>query len=147
MVSKMMQTKNKDLIKEAEGLELKAYLCPAQVWTIGYGHTGDDVWPGLTITLPEAEALLTSDLERFEGYVNKHVKVALSQNQFDALVSFVYNVGAQAFIDSTLLKKLNAGDYEGAADQFPRWNKSKGRVLNGLVKRRDKERKLFLGEL
>jgi len=142
-----MQTKNKDLIKEAEGLELKAYLCPANVWTIGYGHTGDDVWPGLVITLAEAEALLTKDLKRFEGYIDKYVKVPLTQNQFDALVSFVYNIGAQAFIESTLLKKLNAGDYEGAAAQFPRWNKAKGKVLAGLVKRREKELKLFKGEL
>lgn len=140
----LMKTKNKEIIKEAEGLRLEAYLCPAKVWTIGYGHTGEDVWPGLTITKGEAESLLERDLKRFEGYVSGYVQVDLTQNQFDALVSFTFNVGAEALRTSTLLKKLNANDYEGAADQFLRWNKSKGVVLAGLTKRREKERKLFL---
>lgn len=142
----LMRTHNKEIIKEHEGLRLEAYLCPAGVWTIGYGHTGSDVWPGLVITKEWAEWLLEEDLKRFEANVSGYVKVDLTQDQFDALVSFTYNVGAEAFKNSTLLKKLNAEDYEGAANEFPRWNKSKGKVLGGLVKRRNEERKLFLGE-
>lgn len=141
-----MRTRNKEVIKEAEGLRLEAYLCPAGVWTIGYGHTGSDVWPGLVITEKWAEQLLEEDLKRFEAYVSGYVRVDLTQDQFDALVSFTYNVGAEAFKNSTLLRKLNAGDYEGASKEFARWNKSKGKVLPGLVKRREKERKLFVGE-
>lgn len=142
----LMRTSNKQIVKDAEGLRLEAYLCPAGVWTIGYGHTGTDVWPGLVITEKWAESLLERDLRTFEAYVSGYVKVDLTQDQFDALVSFVYNIGAEAFKNSTMLKKLNAGDYEGAAKEFPRWNKSKGKVLPGLVKRREAERKLFLGE-
>lgn len=142
----LMRTSNKQIVKNAEGLRLEAYLCPAGVWTIGYGHTGTDVWPGLVITEKWAESLLERDLRTFEAYVSGYVKVDLTQDQFDALVSFVYNIGAEAFKNSTMLKKLNAGDYEGAAKEFPRWNKSKGKVLPGLVKRREAERKLFLGE-
>ena len=142
----LMRTSNKEVIKEAEGLRLEAYLCPAGVWTIGYGHTGPDVWPGLVITEKWAEQLLEEDLKRFEAYVSGYVRVDLTQDQFDALVSFTYNVGAEAFKNSTLLRKLNAGDYEGASKEFTRWNKSKGKVLPGLVKRREKERKLFVGE-
>lgn len=138
-----MQTKNKDIIKDAEGLELTAYKCPAGIWTIGYGHTGSDVWPGLTITKPEAEALLEKDLKRFEKGISEMVKVGLTQGQFDALVSFTYNVGQEAFKNSTLLKRLNAGDYEGAAEQFQRWNKAGGKTLLGLIRRREAERKLF----
>lgn len=142
----LMKTYNKDVIKEFEGLRLEAYLCPAGVWTIGYGHTGGDVWPGLVITKEWAEWLLEEDLKRFEANVSGYVRVDLTQDQFDALVSFTYNVGAEAFKNSTLLKKLNAGEYEEAADQFLRWNKSKGKVLAGLTNRRKKERALFLGE-
>lgn len=138
-----MQTKNKDIIKDAEGLELTAYKCPAGRWTIGHGHTGSDVWPGLTITKPEAEALLEKDLRRFEKGISEMVKVELTQGQFDALVSFTFNVGLEAFKNSTLLKKLNAGDYEGAAEQFQRWNKAGGKTLLGLIRRREAERKLF----
>jgi lysozyme len=141
-----MKTSNKEIIKYYEGLRLEAYLCPAGVWTIGYGHTGSDVWPGLVITKEWAEWLLDEDLKKFEAYVSGYVKVDLTQDQFDALVSFTYNVGAEAFKNSTMLKKLNAGDYEGAAKEFPRWNKSKGKVLPGLVKRAEAQRKLFLGE-
>lgn len=142
----LMKTSNKEIIKYYEGLRLEAYLCPAGVWTIGYGHTGSDVWPGLVITKEWAEWLLDEDLKKFEAYVSGYVKVDLTQDQFDALVSFTYNVGAEAFKNSTMLKKLNAGDYEGAAKEFPRWNKSKGKVLPGLVKRAEAQRKLFLGE-
>lgn len=157
-----MKTYDKAIVKEHEGLELTAYPDPASPkavakrkglpheglsgapWTIGYGHTGADVYEGLTITLAQAETLLERDLRTSEGYVNSLVKVGLTQNQFDALVSFVYNVGGGAFKDSTLLRLLNAGDYTGAADQLLRWNKAQGKVMAGLIKRRQKERELFL---
>ncbi|MND20258.1 Lysozyme RrrD [compost metagenome] len=139
-----MITQNKQAIKTAEGLRLTAYKDGGGVWTIGYGHTGADVREGLTIPLSEAERLLTRDLRVAENHVNGAVKVKLTQNQFDALVSFVYNVGGEAFRSSTLLKKLNAGDYLGAADQFPRWNKDNGKVVDGLTNRRREERELFL---
>jgi lysozyme len=139
-----MITQNKQAIKTAEGLRLTAYKDGGGVWTIGYGHTGADVREGLTIPLSEAERLLTRDLRVAEGHVNEAVKVKLTQNQFDALVSFVYNVGGGAFRSSTLLKLLNAGDYEGAANQLPRWNKDNGKVVNGLTNRRHEERELFL---
>ena len=139
-----MITQNKQAIKTAEGLRLTAYKDGGGVWTIGYGHTGSDVREGLTIPLSEAERLLTRDLRVAEGHVNDAVKVKLTQNQFDALVSFVYNVGGGAFRSSTFLKLLNAGDYEGAANQLPRWNKDNGKVVNGLTNRRHEERELFL---
>ena len=139
-----MQTVNKSAIKIAEGLRLKAYLDTGGVWTIGYGHTGPEVVKGLTITMEQAEALLTEDLRTAEDHVNSAVKVKLTQNQFDALVSFVYNIGGGAFKESTLLRLLNAGDYEGAANQLPRWVKDNGRLIDGLVNRRREERELFL---
>ena len=139
-----MITQNKQAIKTAEGLRLTAYKDGGGVWTIGYGHTGAEVREGLTIPLSEAERLLTRDLRVAEGHVNSAVQVKLTQNQFDALVSFVYNVGGGAFKTSTLLKLLNAGDYEGAANQLPRWNKDNGKVVGGLTTRRHEERELFL---
>lgn len=139
-----MITQNKQAIKTAEGLRLTAYKDGGGVWTIGYGHTGADVREGLTIPLSEAERLLTRDLRVAEGHVNDAVKVKLTQNQFDALVSFVYNVGGGAFRSSTLLKLLNAGDYGNAADQLLRWNKDNGKVVDGLTNRRREERSLFL---
>lgn len=139
-----MQTVNKQTIKDHEGLRLTAYKDGGGVWTIGYGHTGADVREGLTVPLSEAERLLTRDLKTAEGHVNGAVQVKLTQNQFDALVSFVYNVGGEAFRTSTMLRLLNAGDYVGAANQFPRWNKDNGKVVQGLINRRAKERDLFL---
>lgn len=143
-----MQTVNKDAIKEHEGLRLVAYLDSVGVWTIGYGDTGPDVVQGLVITKEQAENRLSKRLVEFEGYVNRAVKVKLTQNQFDALVSLVYNIGPTNFNDSTLLRKLNAGDYAGAADQFLVWNKGRvdGKlvVISGLVNRRNAERQLFL---
>ncbi|UCW44322.1 endolysin [Pseudomonas phage PPAY] len=145
-----MRTNNIDAIKEHEGLRLVAYLDSVGVWTIGYGDTGPDVVKGLTITKEEAEKRLRKRLVEFEGYVNTYVKVPLKQHQFDALVSLVYNIGPTNFKTSTLLKKLNAGDYIGAADQFLVWNKGRvdGKlvVIKGLANRRAKERKQFLGE-
>lgn len=131
-----------NLIKKYEGCKLTAYKCPAGVWTIGYGHT-DGVKKGLKITLNQAESFLREDIKKFENGVNRLVASPLNQNQFDALVSFCFNCGLWAFKTSTLRQKLNAGDYAGAAKEFPRWNKSGGKVLNGLVKRRAAEQKLF----
>lgn len=142
--SKSMSLGDVDLIKESEGLRLKAYLpTPNDVWTIGYGHT-KTAKPGMKITQRGAEELLKHDLAWVEAALARYVKVPLNQNQYDALASFVYNLGATNFKNSTLLKKLNAGDYRGAADQLPRWNKQKGKVLRGLTIRRAKERDLFL---
>ncbi|AXW96847.2 lysozyme [Cronobacter sakazakii] len=145
-----MRTSEKGLalIKEFESCQLKAYRCPAGVWTIGYGWTqpvdGKPVRAEMEIDMPTAERLLKTGLIGYENDVMKLVRVKLSQAQFDALVSFTYNVGSRNFSTSTLLKKLNAGDYAGAADEFLRWNKSRGKVLNGLVRRRAAERELFL---
>ncbi|MDR1662081.1 MAG: glycoside hydrolase family protein [Azoarcus sp.] len=131
------------IVKESEGLYLKAYLCPANVLTIGYGHTAG-VEKGMIITEAQADAYLLADVGATESAVYRSVKVDLTSNQFSALVSFTFNVGAGNFSSSTLLKKLNAGDYVGAADQFLVWNKGGGKVLPGLVTRRTKERELFL---
>jgi lysozyme len=166
-----------DLIKAYEGIRdgdpstvnLDPYLCPANVATIGWGHAIVDPDTGLQlkgreglkrarelfpdgITLEEAEALLRTDLEERERDVSSLVKVYVSQGQFDALVSFAFNVGtdidadsiAEGLGDSTLLRKLNYQDYAGAAAEFPKWNKSEGRVLLGLTRRRQAERDLFL---
>jgi len=141
---KPRKIKNVQMIKDHEGLRLQAYLpTPNDVWTIGYGHTGS-AHKGMVITEEKAEALLRQDTEWVEDTLNKNVVVPLTQNQYDALASLVYNIGAGAFSSSTLLRLLNMGDYEGAANQFPRWNKQKGRALKGLTKRREEERKLFL---
>lgn len=145
----------KALIKEFENLEVIAYPDPGTggaPWTIGWGHTGPEVKPGLTWTRTQAEQALNNDLAQFERDVTQLVKVKINQNQFDALVSFAFNVGsdidaddiAEGLGDSTLLKKLNAGDYDGAADEFPKWNKAAGKVLKGLTRRRNAERDLFL---
>jgi len=130
------------LIREFEGLELKAYKCPAGVLTIGYGHT-KEVAAGMVITEGKAEALLREDLVWVEEAINTKVVVPLTQNQYDALASFIYNVGAGAFTKSTLLRKLNAEDYSGASAEFKRWNKASGKVLRGLVRRRKAEQELF----
>lgn len=137
--------KGLDLIKSFEGLRLSAYKCPAGVWTIGYGTTAG-VKPGQSITKERAEELLRDDVKRFEDQVLRLVKVPLTQGQFDALVSFTYNLGAANLGNSTLLRLLNAGDYKGAAAQFDRWTKAGGKELPGLVKRRAAERALFEGK-
>lgn len=146
--AKTISTNGTKLIASFEGLELTAYLCPAKVWTIGLGTTvysnGQPVKKGDTCTKEQALQYKAHDLRRFENCVNSAVKVSINQNQFDALVSLAYNIGPKAFKDSTLLKKLNASDYKGAADQFLVWNKSRGKVLKGLVNRRAAEHTLFL---
>ena len=140
----------RQLIKLAEGLRLRAYRCPAGKWTIGYGDTGPNVRPGLTITEAEAEERLAHRLAwEFEPGVAQLLAVPVTGNQFSALVCFAYNTGLQALAESTLLRKLNAGDYAGAAAEFPRWNKKRdeatGRMVPvpGLTTRRAAERELF----
>ena len=132
------------LIKSFEGLRLKSYQDSVSVWTIGYGTTRG-IGPGVTITNEQAERMLMNDIAGFEPELDKLAKVPLSQNQWDALMSFVYNLGAANLGSSTLLKLLNAKDYAAAADQFPRWNKAGGQVLAGLTKRRAAECAMFLG--
>lgn len=145
-----MQTSEKGiaLIKQFEGCKLTAYQDSVGIWTIGYGWTqpvdGKPIRAGMTIKQETAERLLKTGLVSYESDVSRLVKVGLSQGQFDALVSFTYNLGARSLSTSTLLRKLNAGDYAGAADEFLRWNKAGGKVLNGLTRRREAERALFL---
>lgn len=139
------------LIKMFEGLRLKAYLCSAGVPTIGYGHT-KGVRLGDTCSDAQADAWLQEDVQEAVAAVNRLVKVPVTQGQFDALVSFTFNLGADEDVDdkaeglgdSTLLKKLNAGDITGAAAEFGKWVKAGGVVVEGLVKRRQAERELFL---
>jgi len=135
-----------NLICGFEGLELKAYDDGVGVWTIGYGTTtvnGVKVKKGDTCTIEQAKSYMAQDLKKFESAVDTSVKVTITQNQFDALVSLAYNIGTGAFKSSTLLKKLNAKDFKGAAAQFDRWNRAGGKVMQGLINRRAKERKLF----
>lgn len=137
-------SKGLTLTEQFEGLRLTAYQDSVGVWTIGYGHTGDDVHPGLTITQQQASALLLKDVASAVADVNRLVNVPLTQNQFDALVDFVFNVGGGNFASSTLLRNLNAGNYAGAAAQFPRWVHAGNQILPGLVTRRKAEQALFL---
>ncbi|MCU4389894.1 lysozyme [Acinetobacter courvalinii] len=137
-----------NLISSFEDLKLEAYLCPAGVWTIGFGTTvypdGKKVKKGDTCTAAKAKEYFAHDLSRFEAAVNQAVTVSITQNQFDALVSLTYNIGETALKKSTLLAKLNKCDIKGAAEQFAVWNKGGGQVLKGLVRRRAAERVLFL---
>ena len=138
-----------ELIKAFEGLRLQPYSCPAGVASIGYGSTrysdGEPVVLGDDSILPrDAEVLLRFTLKKYEQAVNAAVKVSLTQGQFDALVSFAYNVGIGKLQDSTLLRKLNAGDCKGAAAEFDNWVHAGSEVLPGLVKRRAAEREDFL---
>lgn len=144
MGKKIMQISKEglSLIKKFEGFESRAYLCPAGVWTIGYGHT-KDVKEGDEWSQTHAEHMLEVELEEFCEYVNKMVEVPLEQYQFDALVAWVYNLGAGNFKESTLLRVLNQGDYDDVPHQIKRWNKAGGRVLQGLVRRREAEALLF----
>ncbi|MFX2484984.1 lysozyme [Serratia marcescens] len=137
-----------ELIKRFEGLELKAYQDSVGVWTIGYGWTqtvdGKKIAPGMRIDQATADRLLKCGVVQYEQGVNQLVKVKITQGQFDALVSFAYNLGLRSLSTSTLLQKLNAGDKQGAADQFGRWVNAGGKRLDGLVSRRAAEREMFL---
>jgi lysozyme len=132
-----------DLVKRFEGLRLEAYLCPAGKPTIGYGHTGG-VKLGDRVDQAAAEKLLAQDLAAFALYVNSAVRVGLEQNQFDALVTFAFNV--KGWRTSTLLRLVNEGQLEAAAAEFQKWNHADGKVLAGLTSRRAAERELFEGQ-
>jgi lysozyme len=133
------------LIKKFEGCELEAYQDAVGVWTIGYGHI-KGVKEGMTITKQQAEEMLEEELIEYENYVKEAVKYQLDQCMFDALVSWTYNLGPSNLNSSTLLKVLNAGDYDGVPEQIKRWNKAGGKVLQGLVRRREAEALLFEGK-
>lgn len=134
-----------DIIKTAEQLRLKVYKCPAGIWTIGYGHTGKDIAPDKLsiITEEAANKFLIEDVADSAKAVNSFVRVPLNQNQFDALVSFTFNVGSGNFRSSTLLRLLNQGDYDSVPSQLMRWVKGGGHVLPGLEIRRAREADLF----
>ena len=133
------------LIKSFEGCELTAYRCSANVPIIGFGHTAG-VSDGDTCTQEEAETMLAEDLEEFEDYVKNYVESELQQNEFDALVAWTYNLGPKNLSESTLLKELNAGNLEEVPRQMKRWNRAGGEVLDGLIRRREAESRLFKGE-
>lgn len=143
-----MKTSNngRNFIKGFEQLRLKAYPDPGtggKPWTIGWGHT-KGVMQGDRITQEQAEAFFSEDLAVFELTVNSAIKRMMTQNQFDSMVSLAFNIGGPAFAGSTLVKKFNAGDTRGAADEFPKWRNSAGKVMPGLAKRRAAEREMFL---
>lgn len=138
------------MVKHFESFFPRAYQDAVGVWTIGWGHTGlthqdGTVRPGRVITREEGERLLAHDMRQFEGDVSSLVKVPLAQHEFDALVSFAFNLGAGNLKSSTLLRKLNAGDLAGAAAEFLKWDKAGGKVLRGLTRRRNAEAAMFRG--
>ena len=135
-----------DLIKHFEGFEDTAYLCPANVWTIGYGRTRN-VKEGDKVTEVQAERDLLEELEEFKHQVLDSVKVELKQNELDALTSWTYNLGVGNLNSSTLLKKLNIGNKEEVPAEMLRWNKAGGKVLAGLTKRREAEAELWAKEV
>ncbi len=144
--------KNIDLIKKHEGLRLQAYLpTKDDKWTIGYGHT-KTAHAGMVITEERAEQLLRQDIAWVEDVIAKYVKVKITQNQYDALASLIFNIGEGNFAKSSVLRELNEGNYEAAADAFCMWNKQRSKttgrlnVLKGLTKRREEERNLFLSK-
>ena len=137
------------IVKSFEGISLKPYLCPANVWTVGYGATRSSTGGPIDldmepITEAEAETLLIRDLESSEGWVSRLIKTALTENQYSALTSFTFNVGCSALMRSTLRMKLNRREVQNAADEFPKWRIAGGRILAGLVRRRAAEQALFL---
>ena len=136
-----------DLVRRSEGCRLTAYRDIVGVLTVGYGHTGSDVVEGMTITQDQADQMLRYDCQFSEMAVKRLVAVELNQEQYDALVDFVFNCGVGAFQKSTLLRRLNRGDYDGAAEEFPKWNQAGGVVVQGLVKRRRAEQQLFTNHL
>ena len=139
-----MHTSDKgfELIKKFEGCELKAYQDSVGVWTIGYGHT-KGVEEDQEITQDEAEDMLASELDEYEGYIRDMVECDLEQCQFDALVAWVYNLGPTNLRSSTMLKRLNANDLDDVPAQIRRWNKAGGKVLAGLTRRREAEAVMF----
>lgn len=135
-----------DLIKNFEGFHTKRYICPAGKPTIGYGHLLPKGSTLQEIDESTAEQLLFSDLRGVERAIARLVVVPMLQCQYDALVSFVFNLGAGRLQSSTLRMKLNRGEYESAADEFPKWVYAGGKRMKGLIRRREAERAMFLGE-
>jgi lysozyme len=133
------------LIKKFEGCELEAYKCAAGVWTIGYGHT-KDVKEGDSILKEDAESMLVHELQEYCNDVDIAVKVDLKQNEFDALVSWTYNLGLTNLNSSTMLRVLNEGKHDEVPAQMKRWNKASGQVKQGLVRRREAEALMFEGK-
>lgn len=141
----MQYSKTGEAITERfESCALTSYQDIVGVWTLGYGHT-KGVGPGMICTTEQAQAWLLDDTQEAAAAVNQLVSVPLTQAEFDALVDFVFNLGAEAFADSTLLRLLNAGDYQGAAAQFDRWDHAGGQVVAGLLRRRETEENEFDG--
>lgn len=139
----------KNLIKSFEGLELRVYPDPATggaPYTAGYGHTGSDVKPGMTVTQAMADAWFDKDVQKFEDGVSALLTAPTTQAQFDAMVSLAYNIGLGNFRSSTMLKKHNAKCWSCAAGQFLVWNRAAGKVMNGLTRRRNAERAMYLGQ-
>ena len=136
-----------EIIEHFEGLRLKAYQCPAGVWTCGVGHTGPDVVEGLVVSEDVAEEWLRLDLESADEAIDRLVVVPINTNQRAALLSLIFNIGQGAFAKSTLLDCLNDGDYDTAALQFLRWDKAGGKAVNGLTRRRVAESALFVAEV
>ncbi len=133
-----------EFVASFEGLRLRAYQCSAGVWTVGYGHTGKDVFQNLVIDEDRARELLIDDLNRHAQSLARYINKPVNSNQYVALLSLTFNVGVHAVASSTLLRLINAGNFSAAADQFLRWNKANGKVLNGLTRRRLAEKELFL---
>lgn len=142
-----MTASTSDLIKKFEGCRLEAYQDVGGVWTIGYGHTGPEVRAGMKITQQAADDLLWEDMRWVAQEIERTVKVRLTAGQEAAISSLIYNIGGSAWRKSTALKRLNAGDYAGAADAMTWWNKAGGNVVMGLVRRRETERELFLSDV
>jgi lysozyme len=139
--------KGRHIIKEFEGLRLDGYRCPAGVATVGYGHTGPDVRIPMTITPGEAERLLDKDIARFEAVLNAMLNGSpTSEDEFSAMISLMFNIGPGRFATSTLLKRHKAGNKTGAANSFLSWVFAGGKKLKGLMRRREAERALYLGE-
>jgi lysozyme len=133
------------LTKSFEGLRLEAYQDVGGIWTVGYGHTGPDLLAGMKISQADADALLRADLSVAIGCVNRGVTEEISQSQFDALVDFCFNVGQGNLLKSSLLRYVNLGEFENAAAQFLLWVNAGGKRVEGLVRRRQAERAMFLG--
>jgi lysozyme len=131
------------LTKQFEGLNLNSYQDQVGIWTIGYGHTGPTIHGGLTITQDQADQLLQSDVAASVSCVNRAVTAVINQNQFDALVDFVFNLGCSALLSSTLLRDINASNFAAASQQFLLWDHAGGVVIQGLLRRRKAESDLF----
>ena len=132
-----------EIAKQFEGCKFEAYLCPAKKWTVGYGHTGPDVYAGLVVDQARADSLLLLDMQGAARTVNNLVEPQITQNQFDALCDFVFNCGAGNFNTSTLLRLINEKNFAEATEEFHKWNIGGGKVLLGLVIRRKAEAELF----